>query len=101
VSLCDFQPFVDSLILSFRVYRWLIELPSDGKALKETREKIFVVVPHSTKVDFIESVYEIAEIFQSICSKMNSYFGKKVKINLKIIGAYNGKAQIIVHTLLP
>lgn len=67
-------------------YRWLVELPSNTKAIPLSKEMKslstitnIVVVPHSTKADFIESVYEIVEILQKICAKMNSYFGKKVK----------------------
>lgn len=62
----------------------MIELPTSSIAipLKEmnVKSEVKVVVPHSTKADFIESAYEIAEILQKICSKMNSYFGKKVRI---------------------
>lgn len=38
-----------------------------------------IIVPYSTKADFIDSIYEIVEILQKICSKMNLYFGKKVR----------------------
>lgn len=85
-------------IFSFHVRRWLIELPSNTKAIPLSKEMKhlsvsssitnIVVVPHSTKADFIDSIYEIVEILQKICSKMNSYFGKKVNF-LRIFKTFN------------
>jgi hypothetical protein len=67
-------------------HRWLIELPSKAMPTKEMRDLNVsalgaitnIIVPYSTKADFIDSIYEIVEILQKICSKMNLYFGKKV-----------------------
>lgn len=82
-----FSPFTFSLFF-FNSYlrRCLIELnPTNTKAIPLKEMNVtsgitnIVVVPHSTKADFIDSIYEIVEILQKICSKMNSYFGKKVR----------------------
>jgi hypothetical protein len=49
-----------------------------------------IIVPHSSKIDIIENLYDMVETIQKICTKMNSYFGKKVgaaylKINIIFI----------------
>lgn len=66
-------------------FRWMIELPSNSSKLTQTRNLAptsicaNIIIPSATKADIIENIYDVVEIIQKICTKMNSYFGKKVK----------------------
>lgn len=69
--------------------RWMIE--SDRKAIptkefKDSRRVSTLTninLPSLDNAETIENIYDIVEKLQIICSKMNSYFGKKVCLELR------------------
>lgn len=63
------------------LHRWMIELPpTSSLSLKDgfTRVKAFTNI--ETNSEGIDVIYDIVATVQLVCAKMNSYFGKKVKI---------------------
>lgn len=63
----------------------MIELPKSNSPMSRKESKkigqmnsLNVIIPHAAVNDILDNIYEIIEILQKICSKMNSYFGNKL-----------------------
>lgn len=58
----------------------MIELPSVPMKLARNVMQVSSSANISNSTEVVENIYEIVETIQKICSNMNSYFGKKVKL---------------------
>lgn len=58
----------------------MIELPSAPMMQVKNLTRVSSSANIANSTDFVENIYEIVETIQKICSNMNSYFGKKVKL---------------------
>lgn len=67
--------------------RWMIEIPTtptlfikESRKIKRINTLPYIVKPFDSEA-VVENIHEIVVELQKICSLMNSYFGKKVKID--------------------
>jgi nanoRNase/pAp phosphatase (c-di-AMP/oligoRNAs hydrolase) len=75
---------LERLLVIKRTIKWMTELNIEESMLVKDKCKDIqlnlnskVIVPSATILEILDSLYEIVEIIQRVCSKMNSYFGKK------------------------
>ena len=68
----------------FAGFRFLIEIPSTETIFKDYKNVANLDISHGNVLpmrtfEVMEHIYDIIEILQEICAKLNSYFGKKVQ----------------------
>ncbi|KAG5673017.1 hypothetical protein PVAND_003095 [Polypedilum vanderplanki] len=76
---------LERLIIIRRTVKYITELNVEKSLNTKNSSEIrslniltAVIVPSTTISEILDNLYEVVEIIQKICSKMNSYFGKKV-----------------------